>query len=95
MHGTWSHPRNPLSGFLVPWIVQPLPFQRSARVTLSPKVGSMYDPTAVQTEIDVHEIPPSSLDVVLCGTGTLRIDQAVPFHASASATGVLVLVGMA
>jgi hypothetical protein len=46
----------PPSGLGVPWIDQPAPFQRSAKVTAAP-VLSEYDPTAVHIVAAVHDTP--------------------------------------
>jgi hypothetical protein len=62
------------------WIVQRLPFQASASVTLlGPKLTS---PTAVQAVLDVHDTPSSSPSLEDVGLGW--IDQRLPSHRSAN-----------
>src|SRR5215469_8150619 len=64
-------------------MVQPVPFQRSARV-LCP-LPARDPPTAMQVSADVHDTPSSTapVDRATCGVGLMR--QRVPFHSIASA----------
>ena len=73
-------------GLGVPWMLQLEPFHTSARVSVS--VPSKKLPTATHAVADVHATPFSWLRVVPLGTGTVRVDQLVPFQRSASACGL-------
>jgi len=65
-------------GLGVVWVVQDVPFHRSARVTTSPELLRML-PTAVQALADVQDTP-----FRLVTVGPVWIVQVVPFHCSAS-----------
>ena len=69
----------------VAWIVQVLPFHRSASVTWL----LLSSPTAVHAVADVHDTPFSRLTVVPLAVGVVWIVQVLPSHRSAS--GLLLL----
>jgi hypothetical protein len=62
-------------GLGVGWMVQAVPFHRSASVTEAPSLVS-EDPTAVQAETDVHDTA-CNVPVGACGLGVDSIDQPV------------------
>jgi hypothetical protein len=65
-----------------------LPFQLSANATGTPLL--VVCPTAVQAELETHDIPDRRLSPPL-GLGVVWIAQALPFHCSASVTKVPLL----
>ena len=67
-------------GLGVDWIVQVVPFQRSASVPWSD------NPTAVQAVDEVHETPERKLNCAPDGFAVAWTVQAVPFQRSASVT---------
>jgi hypothetical protein len=74
----------PDAGLGVAWIVQLLPFHRSASVLLGNEFVVAYPPTAVHAVCDVHETPPRVASVAPDGSGVDWIDQLLPSHRSAS-----------
>ena len=70
-------------GLGVPWIVQLVPFQRSASVDWTPAL-LWYSPVAVQTVLVVHDTPLRALSLAPVGLGVLWIVQLAPFQLSAS-----------
>ena len=71
-------------GFGVVWIVQLLPFHRSASGMQA--VPVRLRPTAVQAAAEEHETPSSRLPCVPLGTLAVSSVQFVPFHRSARGT---------
>jgi hypothetical protein len=70
---------------------QLLPFQASARVTVTFEL-LMYNPTAVQAVLAVHETPFIDVIVAPLGVGVDWIDQPLPFQPSARLSVVLPLL---
>ena len=68
----------------VDWIVQLVPFQRSASVLFGELPVVAYPPTAVQAVDELHATHPSPSTVDPAGLGVARIVQLEPFHRSAS-----------
>jgi hypothetical protein len=76
----------PPGGFGVRWIVQLLPFQRSANVKTGVNVFVVpHDPTAVHALADVHDTPDRPLSNAR-GLGVGWIVQLLPCHSSANVT---------
>jgi hypothetical protein len=78
----------PSVGLGVGSIVHALPSQCSARVRSGPVLTVQY-PTAVQSLADVQDTLDSWPPLFPAGRGTAWLVQAVPFHLSASAEGLL------
>src|SRR5437588_169713 len=70
-------------GLGVLWIVQRVPFQRSASVTRTPAL-LWYCPVAVQAVLVVHDTPFEALAFALAGLGVLLVPQLVRFQAAAT-----------
>ena len=81
-HDTPWRTLNKPVGLGVLWIVQLVPFQRSARGTFEPLVAT--NPTAVHAVPAVHDTPFTPLSGTPAGLGVLWSVQLVPFQASAS-----------
>jgi hypothetical protein len=77
-------------GLGVDWIAQLVPFQLSASVVSTEAVK--LSPTAVQTLLDGHDTPSSSLVAAPAGLGVDGIVQLVPFQLSASVNWALELL---
>jgi hypothetical protein len=75
----------PVVGLGVGWIVQLVPFHRSASVVLGNAFVVEYPPTAVQAVAALHDTPPSVASVAPDGIGVLWIVQLLPFQPSARA----------
>lgn len=67
------------AGLGVGWIIQLVPFQRSA------SVAAALDASAVQAVVDGHDTPTSAPSI---GFGVRWIDQLLRFHRSANADKV-------
>jgi hypothetical protein len=79
-------PRAPL-GMGVFWMVQALPFQRSASGTVVPAL-LVYDPTAVHADADVHDTPARELPCAPLGLGVDWTAHVLPFQRMASISPV-------
>lgn len=63
-------------------MVHVVPFQTSARVERVPE-EALYEPTAVQAVLDVHETDERELALAPLGEEVVSIVHVVPFHDSA------------
>ncbi len=75
------------AGLGVLWIVQLVPFHRSASIAVVPEVFVQL-PTAVQAVVEKHDTPPTLLAVAPVGLLGAWTDHVVPFQRSANVTGV-------
>lgn len=75
----------PDAGLGVVWIVQLLPFHRSASVLLGNELVVAYPPTAVHAAEALQDTPPSVAAAVPDGSGVVWIVQLLPFHRAARA----------
>jgi hypothetical protein len=73
----------PDGGLGVVWIVQLLPFHRSARVLVGNEFVVEYPPTAVHAAEALQDTPPNVASVVPDGSGVVWIVQLLPFHRAA------------
>jgi hypothetical protein len=74
----------PGGGLGVGWMVQFVPFHRSASVPMGLPALSVWAPTAVQNEGEVQDTPARKLPAAPVGVGTGRICHRVPSHRSAT-----------
>ena len=79
MHETENRPGD-CPGLGVDWMLQAVPFHRSARVP------RFENPTAMHAVEDVQDTPERELDCAPDGFGVDCTAQEVPFHRSASIT---------
>src|SRR6516225_47222 len=76
-----------VEGLGVVWMVQAVPFHRSARVRLG-LVLAPWSPTAVQACAEVHDTLRRELSGAPAGLGVAWMLQVVPFQASARVSWV-------
>src|SRR5215472_15785281 len=74
----------PGGGLGVGWMLQSVPFHRSARVLIGLPALSVWAPTAVQNEGEVQDAPAKKLPAAPEGVGTGWICHRVPSHRSAT-----------